>query len=66
MPGALALARAVGAPRVKLLNDLEATGYGILQLPAARRRGNVAVIAAGTGLGEAILYWDGVRHHPIA
>jgi hypothetical protein len=20
----------------------------------------------GTGLGEAILYWDGVRHHPIA
>jgi len=77
MPGALALARAVGAPRVKLLNDLEATGYGILHLPADElcalnpgsrpgRRGNAAVIAAGTGLGEAILYWDGVRHHPIA
>jgi len=69
-----ALARAVGAPRVKLLNDLEATGYGILHLPADElcalnpgsrpgRRGNAAVIAAGTGLGEAILYWDGVRHH---
>jgi glucokinase len=72
-----ALARAIGAPRVKLLNDLEATGYGILQLPAnelcvlnagsrAGRRGNAAVIAAGTGLGEAILYWDGQQHRPIA
>jgi glucokinase len=72
-----ALARAVGTPRAKLLNDLEATGYGILQLPAEElcvlnpgsrpgRRGNVAVVAAGTGLGEAILYWDGQRHRPIA
>ena len=72
-----ALARAIGAPRAKLLNDLEATGYGILQLPANElsvlnpgsrpgRRGNAAVIAAGTGLGEAILYWDGRRHQPIA
>ena len=71
------LARAIGASRVKLLNDLEATGYGILQLPAEElcvlnpgsrpgRRGTAAVIAAGTGLGEAILYWDGQRHHPIA
>ena len=31
-----------------------------------RRKGNVAVIAAGTGLGEAMLYWDGQRHHPLA
>jgi glucokinase len=23
------------------------------------KRGNIAVIAAGTGLGEAILHWDG-------
>ena len=72
-----ALARAIGAPRVKLLNDLETTGYGILQLPAKElcalnqgsrqgRRGNAAVIAAGTGLGEAFLYWDGQRYHPIA
>jgi glucokinase len=30
------------------------------------RPGNVAVIAAGTGLGEAMLYWDGSRHHPIS
>src|SRR5262249_12838232 len=30
------------------------------------RQGNIAVIAAGTGLGEAILYWDGERHRAIA
>src|SRR4051812_21559686 len=28
--------------------------------------GNTAVISAGTGLGEAGLYWDGFRHHPFA
>ena len=33
---------------------------------AQSQSGNIAVIAAGTGLGEAILYWDGERHHPIA
>jgi glucokinase len=71
------LARAVRAPRAKLLNDLEAAAYGMLFLrpdelaplnPNAqpRRKGNVAVIAAGTGLGEAMLYWDGQRHHPLA
>lgn len=71
------LAVATGAPRVKLLNDLEAAAYGMLHLkpdelvslnPAnpAPRKGNVAVIAAGTGLGEAMLYYDGQRHHPLA
>ena len=71
------LASTVRAPRVKLLNDLEGTAYGMLHLPKEdvvslnegrrpRRRGNVAVIAAGTGLGEAYLYWDGGRHRPIA
>ena len=71
------LARSVKAPRVKLLNDLEAAAYGMLYLkpdelaplnPHAqpRRKGNVAVIAAGTGLGEAMLYWDGKLHHPLA
>jgi glucokinase len=33
---------------------------------ATKRKGNGAVIAAGTGLGEAMLYWDGTRHHPLA
>jgi len=71
------LAGTLGTPRVKLLNDLEATAYGMLQLPAAdlvclhagrspARAGNVAVIAAGTGLGEAYLFYDGAQHHPVA
>ena len=72
-----ALATRLAVRRVKLLNDLEAAAYGMLHLPAneftilnagatPRRHGNVAVIAAGTGLGEAILFWDGQEHHPIA
>ena len=71
------LARAIGAPRVKLLNDLEAAAFGMLFLPndrlrvlnegdAERRPGHVVVVAAGTGLGEALLVWDGERHRPIA
>jgi glucokinase len=71
------LATAIGTPQVKLLNDLEAAAYGMLHLgqnelcalnPGLQtdRQGHVAVIAAGTGLGEAILYWDGSRHYPLA
>ena len=62
--------------KVKLLNDLEAMALGMLHLPehdlielnpdAETQVGNIAVIAAGTGLGEAILYWDGNKHHPMA
>ena len=62
--------------KVKLLNDLEAMALGMLCLPehdllelnpdAEVQAGNIAVIAAGTGLGEAILYWDGNKHHPMA
>ncbi|MGD0959057.1 MAG: glucokinase [Methylomonas sp.] len=62
--------------KVKLLNDLEAMALGMLYLPeqdfielnpnAQAQSGNMAVIAAGTGLGEAILYWDGKRHHALA
>jgi glucokinase len=73
----MVLARAIGAERVKLLNDLEAAGYGMLQFSTdelcvlnpgsrPRRKGHAAVIAAGTGLGEAILCWDGQRYHPMA
>jgi glucokinase len=70
-----ALEKALQVPRVKLLNDLEATAYGMLHLdstdlcalqPGLKRKGNIAVIAAGTGLGQAMLYWDGQHHHPIA
>ncbi|WP_431067180.1 glucokinase [Methylotuvimicrobium sp.] len=71
-----ALKKTLRTDRVRLLNDLEAMALGMLCLepkdwvelnPNAKlQAGNMAVIAAGTGLGEAILYWDGVRHHPIA
>jgi len=72
-----ALARTLKAPRVKLLNDLEAAAYGILYLQSdelsvlnpgvgPKRKGNIGVIAAGTGLGQAMLYWDGSRYHPVA
>lgn len=71
------LAGKLGTPRVKLLNDLEATAFGMLHLPAADlvclhpgrspvRQGHSAVIAAGTGLGEAYLFFDGTQHHPVA
>jgi len=71
------LARSFDLPSVFLLNDLEAMAYGMLGLgeeelavlnPGARtrRQGNIAVIAAGTGLGEAMLIWDGERHLAVA
>lgn len=70
------LAKKLGTPRVRLLNDLEAMAIGMLNISAdnlielnpraEQHSGNIAVIAAGTGLGEAILFWDGQRHTPIA
>jgi len=61
-----------GWEQVKLLNDLEATAYGVLHLTpddlftlndAEPQKGTKAVIAPGTGLGEAVLfYWDGHYH----
>jgi len=60
---------------VSLLNDLEATAYGIEALPPRafatlqvghpQPRGTIAVIAAGTGLGEGALVWDGARYRAI-
>jgi glucokinase len=65
------LSRKLGIPRVALINDLVALGLGTLTAPARklhrlqgdrlpRRSGaTIAVIAAGTGLGECALVWDG-------
>jgi glucokinase len=65
------LARELALDRTRVLNDLEATGWGMPVLsgrqlssltPGLRARpGNAAVIAAGTGLGMAILLRDGGR-----
>jgi glucokinase len=59
-----------------LINDLEANGYGIPELPPDQIFtlsagdpsvvGNRGLIAAGTGLGEAVLVWDGKRYLPMA
>lgn len=71
-----ALQQRFGFARCTLLNDLEATAYGLavlgdadlltLQAGMPDACGNAAVIAAGTGLGEAGLFWDGQRHRPFA
>jgi len=69
------LAKNFGVAKVRLLNDLETAAFGMLFLQKHERvtlqegnpvAGNIAVIAAGTGLGEAMLYWDGQRHVPMA
>jgi glucokinase len=70
------LAKQIHLPATLLINDLEASAWGIGALatgdlvslnhvpgPAV---GNQAVIAPGTGLGEAGLFWDGSRHHVFA
>lgn len=68
------LRTAMGIKEVKLLNDLEATAYGVLHLAeedlsalndAPPRSGTKAVIAPGTGLGEAILFYQEGRYHVI-
>ena len=61
---------------VGLINDLEALAFGLDALEskdfvtiregASDAEGNMAVVSAGSGLGEAGLYWDGFRHHPFA
>ncbi|MCH9698625.1 MAG: glucokinase [Gammaproteobacteria bacterium] len=71
------LASACNFSTVKLINDLEAAAYGVITLDSEylvdinpyanqQQQGNQAVIAAGTGLGEAVLYFDGNRYHPFA
>jgi glucokinase len=69
---ATALAREIGIPRTVLINDLQATGHGLallhggdlvtLQAGEPEPHGAIAVIAAGTGLGEAFLTREGDHH----
>jgi glucokinase len=61
---------------VCFINDLEATAFGLAGLKDEDRitlatgdpkaKGNLAILAPGTGLGEAGLYWDGQHYHPFA
>jgi len=69
---AAAMATQLGLPGVDLLNDLEANAWGVAALApedlltlnagAPGARGNACVVAAGTGLGEAGMFWDGAMH----
>jgi glucokinase len=61
---------------IAIINDLEATAFGLAMLQENETLiihqgkqqipGNAAVIAPGTGLGEAGIYWDGNYYHPFA
>jgi glucokinase len=69
-----ALGRAAGIGAVTLLNDLEAMAYAIVHLDATMLEtinpgvpvpeGVKALIAPGTGLGEAFLTWCDGRYRP--
>lgn len=69
------ISQATGVQSVSLINDLEATAYGLATLSASHLTtlhageknvsGNMAIIAPGTGLGMAGVYWDGQFHHPF-
>jgi glucokinase len=70
------LARELKVPSAFLINDLEANAWGIGELAkvdlltlnqgTGNILGNKAVIAAGTGLGEAGMFWDGRQHYAFA
>ena len=69
------LAQNLKIQHVFLINDLEANGYGVAELKADQiytlsegdpsQIGNRALIAAGTGLGEGLLAWNGKIHVPM-
>jgi glucokinase len=70
------LAKQIQLPATLLINDLEASAWGIgalsdadlvpLNSIAGPAVGNQGVIAPGTGLGEAGLFWDGKMHFVFA
>jgi glucokinase len=69
------LAEEVGVKSVVLVNDLGATGHSLQHLPAEDfcvlnvgsplAGASRALLAAGTGLGEGILFWDGNRYKVV-
>lgn len=69
---AKAISERFSLDETEVVNDLVATAYGIGSLPASDflclnkgvpiEHGPLAVIAPGTGLGEAMMFWDGQRY----
>ncbi|MEK7207105.1 MAG: glucokinase [Pseudomonadota bacterium] len=74
--GSEILSREHKIPKVRLINDFQAVGYGIetltgkdlvsLQKGSAQPRAPRAVIGAGTGLGQGILVWQQDHYETIA
>ncbi len=70
------IAGETGIREVGLINDLEATSYGLAGLkpgelqsihqPETAQPGCAAILAPGTGLGEGGLFWTGKGYLPIA
>jgi len=67
------IARNTKIDKVALVNDLVANAYGIAMMKntdlitlntGSKSDGNAALLSAGTGLGEAVLFWNGERHIP--
>jgi glucokinase len=64
-----ALAADIGIPDTSIINDFDAVGYGLARLGPAdvvtlqqgtpAEHGTIALLGAGTGLGEGFLVWDG-------
>ncbi len=68
------LAEKLNTSCVQVINDVEAAAYGVLVLEPEeiemiqgepQETGTKVLVAPGTGLGEAMLYWDGERHHAV-
>jgi glucokinase len=71
------LSRALGIAQVRLINDLAATAYGVIRLPDSEvcvlqhgeyrlHQADIAIIAAGTGLGESALVFERGRYYAVA
>jgi glucokinase len=69
------LARELAVDPIVLMNDLGATGHSLEHLPPEDfcvlnqgtpvKGGTRALLAAGTGLGEGILFWEGTRYKVV-
>jgi glucokinase len=70
------LERELQIPKLKLINDFTAIGYGISMLPPADLhalqtgmsipQAPIAVTGAGTGLGQCVLIYDGRNYRVVA
>ena len=71
------LSRVLGIAQVRLINDLAATAYGVIRLPDTEvcvlqpgeyrlHQADIAIIAAGTGLGEAALVFERGRYYAVS